>query len=341
MEKRAKKKVLIAEDDESVRGLLVNALGGEYDLMEAVDGLDALEQMRMFEFRPDLALVDIKMPRMDGFELMEKLLRIIPALPIIFITGSGDIEYIGKAFRQGAVDYLLKPFEIQELFIRIAKAIEYRPLDLDRQFLENELAERTREFHAAQLEIIQKWAETVEYRDGYTGLHIANIAHYSAMLAKAYGLEERECYFMLQAAPLHDVGKVAIPDSVLQKPGPLDANEWELMKSHTLIGYNLLKSERLKILEVASRIAISHHERWDGRGYPYGLYKEDIPVEGRIVAITDVFDALTSKRPYKDAWRFEDAANFIIKGGGTQFDPKTIEAFVGIIPEIIKKSTIH
>ncbi len=199
----------------------------------------------------------------------------------------------------------------------------------------NELIKRKKEVELTQLDIIEHLSKASEYRDEDTGLHIKRMSYSSYLLAQAYGLSKKEAELILMASPMHDIGKIGIPDSILLKPGKLSEEEWEVMKTHTLIGAKILDDSDCKLLKIASRIAKSHHERWDGSGYPYGLSKSDIPIEARIVTICDVFDALTSKRPYKKVWSENDALNYIKGESGKYFDPKLVDIFISISDKII------
>lgn len=211
----------------------------------------------------------------------------------------------------------------------------YQTIRLQNAMLEVKVQERTKELHDAHLELVQRLGRAAEYRDNETGFHIIRMGQYSALLGRAAGMTEAECEMLLHASPMHDIGKIGIPDRILLKPGKLDPEEWEIMKTHTLIGSELLSGSSSPLMQMAAIIAETHHEKWDGSGYPHGLKGEEIPLVGRICALCDVFDALTTERPYKKAWSVADAVAEIERGSGTHFDPRLVELFKQMLPEIL------
>jgi putative two-component system response regulator len=303
---------------------------------------DPREALVSYEQAPyDLVLLDLNMPHMDGFEVMKRLQEIDSQdyAPVLVLTAQVDRDTRIRALESGAKDFLTKPFDVVELINRIRNMLEVRMLHntvLEQKAeLERKVHERTQELDHTRLEIIRRLGRASEYRDNETGLHIVRMSKMSALLAKKAGLSERECELILNASPMHDVGKIGIPDSILLKPGKLDPSEWETMMKHAEIGAELLSGHHSELLEVARVIALSHHEKWDGSGYPQKLKGKDIPIMARIVAVADVFDALTSERPYKKAWSVEDAVKLISDGRGAHFDPDLANLFIEHLDEFI------
>lgn len=293
------------------------------------------------QHRFDLILLDLNMPHLDGFQVMEQL-RLIEAdsyLSVLVLTARNDMETRVRALQSGARDFVGIPFEQMEVLTRIRNLLEFRlmhnQIRNQNRLLEQKVKERTQELFDTRLEIIRRLGRAAEYRDNETGLHIIRISKFASALARAYGLSDAQCDIMLHASPMHDIGKIGIPDRVLLKPGKLDPEEWEIMKRHTNIGAEILSGHNSELLETARVIALTHHECWDGSGYPNGLKGDQIPLEGRIVAVCDVFDALTSERPYKRAWPVEDAIAYITDNAGRKFDPVLVKRFREVLPEIV------
>ena len=288
--------------------------------------------------RPDLILLDLHMPHLDGLEVMDQLNQIVEAsyLPILMLTGDLSPEARREALSRGAKDFVNKPFNPDEVLLRIRTLLETRFLYLQiqsqNQLLEAKVRERTRELESAQIEIIDRLARAAEFRDDNTGQHTERVGKMAALLARQLGLPDAQVSLIRRAAPLHDVGKIGIPDAILLKLGKLTAAEFELVKTHTTIGARILSGSRFALLRLAEEIAFSHHERWDGGGYG-GLAGDRIPLAGRIVTVADVFDALTQKRPYKSAWPLDEAVAEIERQRGRQFDPDIVDAFLRIIDE--------
>ncbi|KPA15548.1 chemotaxis protein CheY [Candidatus Magnetomorum sp. HK-1] len=318
----------------------------DYIIMAALNGQTALEMAA--ERKPDLILLDIMMPDMNGFDVCIKL-KSSPetqAIPVIFLTSKNEPEDIVKGFKLGAVDYVSKPFNSAELLSRIKthtelnklqKRLEIAVEDRTKKLYDTleELKDTHNKLHGAYVELIKRLARASDYRDNETGMHISRMASYSQLLGKAYGLKDEHCQELLHASSMHDVGKIGIPDGILLKPGKLDKDEFEIMKTHTIIGGKLLADIDSDLCRMAEQIALTHHEKWNGKGYPNGLSKEDIPIEGRITAVADVFDALTSVRPYKEAWTVEKSVNLLIEEKGEHFDPKIVDLFVENLPQIL------
>ncbi len=294
------------------------------------------------EHEIDLIVLDINMPYLNGFEVMERLHKDIKKaeIPIITLTVLADMEIRNRALRNGASDFLTKPFDYDEVLSRIRNVLEtrllYKRVRSDNERLEKQIRERTDEIHKSRLKIIRRLSRAAEFRDNETGMHIIRMSRYSMALARAIGMNEMECDVILNASPLHDIGKIGIPDRILLKQGKLSNNEWEIMKRHTLIGVRILEGGHCEYLDAAQTIALTHHEKWDGSGYPNRLAGEDIPLMGRIVAVCDVFDALTSERPYKKAWSTDDTLEYLEKEKGKHFDAYLVDCFLGIIPELLK-----
>ena len=334
-------RILIIDDERANLTLIekVLELDGYNNYISTADSTQAIELYQ--QHQPHLILLDLNMPVFDGFDIMNQLAAIEPEdnFPsILVLTAQVDRETRIRALNGGAKDYVHKPFDRVELLSRIRNQLEvkllYETVQNQKNVLEDKVAERTQELNDTRLEIIQRLGLAAEYRDNETGLHIIRMSKMSAALAKAAGMSAQQCELVLNASPMHDIGKLGIPDSVLLKPGKLDPEEWEVMQTHALIGAEILSGGNSELLEQARLIALTHHEKWDGSGYPEGLKGEDIPLVGRIVALADVYDALTSERPYKKAWSSEKAVSYIREMSGTQFDPKLVELFVGILPQV-------
>lgn len=335
----SKSNILIVDDIKSNIDLLISLLKNEYVFNYATSGMGALEFVKS---KPvDLILLDIMMPEMDGY----KVCRTLKAddntkdIPVIFITALSESEDKTLGFKLGAVDYITKPFDIEEVKARIQTHLNLKKVREEllnqRAILEHKVKERTKELYDTRLEIVYRLGRAAEYRDNDTGMHIKRMSLYCVMLGRAAGLNDEECDILLHASPMHDVGKIGIPDSILLKPGALDKVESEIMKTHTTIGGKILSGHDSIQLRMAETIALTHHERWDGLGYPNKLKNEDIPLDGRIAGLCDVFDALTSWRPYKEAWPVDAAVEEIKKGTGTQFDPFVVEKFLTIIDNLV------
>jgi putative two-component system response regulator len=299
---------------------------------------DPREVVGLFdEFQPDLILLDLHMHHMDGYAVMEALRTRIPAsayFPILVVTADITPEAKRRALSAGARDFLSKPFDTTEVLLRIKNLLETRSLHLQlqnqNQALEAKVRERTRELEQTQVEILQRLAHAAEFRDDDTGQHTQRVGQLAARLAQELGLPEQQVELIRLAAPLHDLGKIGIPDYILLKPGRFAAHEYEQMKSHAAIGARILSGGRYPLLLMAEEIAYTHHERWDGSGYPLGLAGEDIPLTGRIVAVADTFDALTHARPYKHAWPIAEALTEIVRQSGEKFDPCVVATLVRI-----------
>lgn len=329
-----KQVILVVDDVPANIDVLSEILRPTYQVKVVTNGPMALK-IAMASEPPDLILLDIMMPEMDGYEVCRQLKANVSTrnIPVIFVSAMDEVKDETKGFELGAVDYITKPVSPPIVKARVKTHLEL--LDQNRS-LEKKVIQRTAEITETRLQIIHCLSTAAEYRDEETGTHIYRMSHYSRIIALAAGMSAEEADLLLQAAPMHDVGKIGIPDRILLKPGKLDADEWKIMKTHTTIGGKIIGEHSSELLKVARLVALTHHEKWDGTGYPQGLAGEDIPLTGRIVMLADVFDALTSERPYKKAWSEADAIREIEHGSGTHFDPSLVAAFMKALPEILE-----
>ncbi|MBF0160332.1 MAG: response regulator, partial [Magnetococcales bacterium] len=313
--------VLIVDDEFLQRLPMRQALEQEgFRVVEAEDGQQAWQMLQQQGL--DMVITDVVMPHMDGFVLCETIRRQerLRHLPIILATSLEDLISIEHAYQVGATDFITKPINWGLLGYRMRYVLRAARTA-------QALADREMELLRTRLEIIRRLGQAAEYRDNETGKHIQRMSHYAALIGRISGLNGHDQELLLQASPMHDVGKIGIPDSILLKPGKLTGEEFTVMKTHTLLGGQLLDAEPSLLLRTAHMIALTHHERWDGRGYPTGLAQEEIPLMGRICSLVDVFDALTSKRPYKQPWSVERAVDEIRRCSGTAFDPNLVQIF--------------
>lgn len=345
---QSKVPIIMVVDDEELNLRLIDALlrPQGYQVITVRSGEQALQQVQ--EIPPDLILLDIMMPKMNGFEVAARL-RANPEtkmVPIVMVTALQDVEDRVKSLEVGADDFLTKPVDRLELRARVRSLLKVKAYnDHMRNYqheLEAEVAKRTEELQRAyakvtkaSLETIHRLSRAAEYKDEDTGSHILRMCNYSALVARKLGLNETTVERILYAAPMHDVGKIGIPDHILLKPGPLSADEWAIMRQHTTIGGSILENSEEGFIKLAEIIALTHHEKWDGSGYPRGLKEDKIPLVGRIVAIADVFDALMSKRPYKEPFPLEKSLEIIKQGRGSHFDPTVVDAFFSILDQIL------
>lgn len=295
------------------------------------------------EFKPDLVLLDLGMPDLDGFEVLDALKPLIPAaayLPIVMLDGKVTAKTKERVLASGAKDFLSKPFDAAEIQLRITNLLETRALYVECEGWRRNARARTRELGGAQLETVERLAMAIEYREDGTGEHTKRVGQWSALLAEALGLPEASIMEIRLAAPLHDVGKIAIPDRILLKPGKLDSDEWNVMKSHTTIGAKMVSGARNSLLLTAEAIALNHHEKWDGSGYPRSLQSDAIPLPARIVAVADAFDAMTHPRPYRKAMPESEALAELWRCARTHFDPRCVESFLRLVADPTVRSTI-
>jgi putative two-component system response regulator len=314
-------KLLVVDDEPLNLQVLRQILQQDYQLIFARDGEKALALADTEQ--PHLILLDIMMPGLTGLETCQRLKQNPQTrdIPVIFVTALADDRDETEGFSVGCVDYITKPVSAPIVLARVKAQLSLVS------------AETLRE---TRLQIIQRLGRAAEYKDNETGLHVIRMSHFTREIALAAGMGFEDAEELFNAAPMHDLGKMGIPDAILQKPGRLTPDEWEIMKQHTQIGAEIIGDDKSSLLQMASRIALYHHEKWDGSGYPHGLAGEAIPLEARIVALADVFDALTSKRPYKEAWTIEDTVTYICAESGKQFDPELVAAFEIALPKMVE-----
>jgi len=294
------------------------------------------------EEKPDLLLVDYMMPEIDGLELIRRF-RQIPHcadIPVVMITAEEKKDVRYKALEAGANDFLNKPIDITEFMARTNNMIRLRKNQFQlanrAEWLAKGIKKATEELRQQEREALLLLSKAAEYRDPETASHLNRMSYYSRLIARNLGFGEEEQEIILEASPMHDVGKVGTPDHILLKPGRLDAEEFDIMKQHASCGYDILRQGSSRLMQVAAEIAVTHHEKFNGKGYPNGLQGEDIPLRGRIVAVADVFDALTSERPYKKAWPVEEAVDLLKSESGEHFDPQCVDAFLTSLDEAME-----
>ena len=327
--------VVVVDDQATARTILAHMIRSIDDTLEVVTFADAREALCFLHERtPDLVLTDYKMPHMDGIAFIEELRR-LPAcgdVPVVVVTIIEDRHVRYEALEAGATDFLNRPVDPHECRVRcrnlLTLRMQQRIIRNRANWLEQQVAAATREIQARERETLLRLAKAGEYRDEGTGNHVLRIARYSRLIATALGLPPDRCEDIELASPMHDIGKIGIPDSILLKVGALTAEETGIMRTHTTIGYEILKESPSRHIQLGAIIALHHHEKFDGTGYPSGLEAEDIPLPARIVAVCDVFDALTTARPYKRAWTLEPALEHIEKESGHHFDPRCVQAFI-------------
>jgi putative two-component system response regulator len=340
-------RILIVDDQDLNLRLIEGMLTPmNYAIFFARDGIEALTMTKRIS--PDLILLDVMMPKMNGFELTRKLKmkEETRGIPIVIVTSLKDVEDRVRALDYGADDFLSKPVEKTELLARVKSLLKVKAysdyLQQYQENLEKEVAIKTEKLEvaieqikAASLDTIFCLSRAAEYKDEETGNHIKRVSEFAALVATKIGLDEETVHQLRYAAPLHDIGKIGIPENILLKPGKLNATEWEIMKLHTIIGGRILKGSETDYLKMGENIALTHHEKWNGKGYPNGLRADEIPIEGRITAIVDVFDAITTKRPYRSQISLNEAFQYIVKKKGIHFDPEIVDAFLGVKEDIL------
>lgn len=358
-------RILIVDDEPANVALLERLLAksGYSDLRSTTDPREGLELWD--SFRPDLLLLDLNMPHVDGFAFMEQVqtstwMSSAGYVPILVLTADITVPTRDRALASGAKDFLTKPFDATEVRLRINNLLEARSLHVGLADANHMLEERVRERTSAlahslnelsvahsdlqmsRQETIERLSMAAEFRDDDTGHHIHRMSRYTTILARAVGYDEERCALLQMASQMHDVGKIGTPDRVLLKPGKLKPEEREIMEQHAQIGHDILVGSKAELLQLAAKIALTHHERFDGKGYPRGLAGENIPIEGRMAAIADVYDALTNDRVYRPAFPLMKALEIMREGKGSQFDPSLLDLFFDRMPEVLAaKETIE
>jgi putative two-component system response regulator len=334
-------RVLVVDDDELVRDLLRRVLeDGGYQCDVAADAAQAATQLG--EQRFDVLVCDVQLPGESGVDLVRRMVRKHPDTAPIMVSGLDDVGSAETALGVGAYGYLTKPFKNNDIIIAVSNALHRRGLEREnrtyRSHLEQLVDERTDALRRLQEETIRRLSRAVEYRDEETGSHVERMSRYCELLAAKVGFGSET---MRVAGSLHDVGKIAVPDSILRKPGKLTEDERAEMQHHCQVGFDILTGSGSKLLDMAARIALTHHEKYDGSGYPHGLAGHEIPLEGRIAAVADVFDALTSDRVYRPAFAFDRAVDIMREGRGSHFDPVLLDAFLAELDPIVEIRNQH
>ncbi len=365
LEKENQSKVLVIDDERVLRSCLRYYLEDfEYNVIEAENGREGLDKIQ--NEKPDVVLTDLRMPEVDGLEVLKKGKEIYPDLPVIVISGTGRIHDVVEALHLGAWDYILKPVEdmsvVEHLVRNAVEQVKLKKRNKEyKEHLEELVKERTKKLEEtnyqleySRMQIIAILSQAAEYKDFETGSHFMRVASMSGIIAKGLDWPESDIKCIKLASPVHDIGKIGIPDEILLKPGPLENNEWEEMKQHCIYGKSILTGKILpdfisltgmdkkdskcncNMLENAAYIAMSHHEHWDGSGYPNRISGNNIPVQARVTAVADVFDAVRSKRPYKEPWSEDRSLEYMHENSGKKFDPEVVEVFCRNIDEIRK-----
>ncbi|GGD58431.1 HD-GYP domain-containing protein [Paenibacillus nasutitermitis] len=331
-------KILIVDDQEYNISLLERILS-RAGFMHIFSTLDPHRINQLLqEIDPDIILLDLHMPGMDGIQALQ-LIRDQTGpdsyLPVLMLTADNTSKARQEGLHAGVNDYLTKPYDRTEVVLRINNLLKtrflHKQLQQHNSMLEERVRERTEQLDQAKLETLQVLGRASEFRDDITGMHTQRVGQMSGLIASRIGLSEKQIELIRMAAPLHDIGKIGIPDHILLKPGRFEADEFEHMKLHTTIGANILKESSFDVLRMAELITRSHHEKWDGTGYPQGLKEEEIPIEARVVALADFYDALTHERPYKKAWLPAEAVEEVKRQKGIHFDPRVVDAFLSIM----------
>lgn len=313
---------ILVVDDESINlAIMRNILEQDYRLIFAKNGVDTLSSIA--KHKPAMVLLDVDLPDMSGYDLCRQIkqLDVTQDIQVIFITGHTDMAHETAGFDAGGVDYICKPVSPAVVRARVSSHLSLvRAAALERSYRE----------------AILMLGHAGHYNDTDTGAHIWRMAAYAGALARGLGWDEASSARLELAAPMHDTGKLGIPHTILRKAGALDEEEWRIMKMHSQFGYDILSKSDAPVFQLAAEVALHHHEKWDGSGYPAGLKGEDIPESARIVALADVFDALSMKRPYKDPWPIEKILAHIRSSSGTHFDPRLIDVFEKVLPELLE-----
>ena len=339
---------MLIVDDTEINLILFSALVKKLENCVAHSFSDPRAGLAYVTENPvDLVIVDYMMPDLDGLEFIRRL-RLVPgreSVPVLMITANDQKQIRYRALDSGANDFLTKPVDKIEFLARANNMLTLsdarKKLDDRAAWLADEVRKATAEVVARERETVVRLCHAAEYRDPETGAHILRMAHFSKLIAAGLGLSVEDQELLLEAAPLHDIGKVGIADKILLKPGRLDVEEFEVMKQHAVFGYELLKGSSSRVLQAGAEIARGHHEKYDGSGYPLGLKGEEIPIFSRIVAVADVFDALTSERPYKKAWTLEASVDLLVSGSGIHFDPQCVQAFLNAWEQVLEIRALY
>lgn len=333
MDDQNKQVILVVDDTKENIDVLSGILRQDYRVKFATSGIMALNLVD--KSKPDLILLDIMMPEMDGYTVCQRLKRnpLTKSIPVIFVTAKDDELDEAYGFEVGAVDYITKP--VSPTIVKARVRTHLALADQQRE-LAVQVRERTTQLNQTRLEIINILGRASEFKDNETGLHVIRMSEFSYYIALEYGLDVTQAELLKNVAPMHDIGKIGIPDSILRKPGKLNDAEWKIMTCHAEMGSEIIGNQNSDLLKHAKIVANQHHEKWNGEGYPMGLSGEDIHIFSRITAVADVFDALTSKRPYKEAWTIEAASELIQSERGKQFDPEVVDAFEKALDQIMR-----
>jgi putative two-component system response regulator len=325
--------ILVVDDTPANIDVLSEVLRSSYRVRAATSGERALVIAAAMP-QPDMILMDVMMPGLDGLETCIRLKAdpLTSHIPIIFVTAMSEIQDEERGLSVGAVDYITKPISPPIVLSRIRTHLA---LFQQNKELEVKVRERTNELAETRFEIIRRLGRAAEFRDNETGLHVIRMSHYARLIAQSYCPDTAWADLLYNAAPMHDVGKIGIPDAILLKPGRLDDDEWEIMRSHPMIGAKILDDGTSEVMLLSREIALAHHEKWDGTGYPRSLSGTDIPIAARIIAVADVFDALTTERPYKKAWTVEKAVGFLTEQSNKHFDVKLVGCFMQRLADIM------
>ncbi|MCP3870611.1 MAG: two-component system response regulator [Gammaproteobacteria bacterium] len=326
--------ILVVDDTPDNITVISGILRPEYRVKAARNGIQALK-IALIEPQPDLILLDIMMPGIDGYEVCQQLKADLRtrSIPVIFVTAKSEIEDERQGLELGAADYITKPINPSIVLARVRTQLAL--YDQNRQ-LETKVRQRTSELRTTRLEIIRRLGRAAEFKDNQTGLHVIRMSYYTRLIAESLGVGEVWSDLLFNAAPMHDIGKIGIPDEILLKPGKLNPREWTVMCRHPQYGAEIIGEHDSELMRTSRDIALNHHEKWDGTGYPNGKRGEEIPIAARIVALADVFDALTTVRPYKEAWSVDDAVRYIDERSGKHFDPGLVPLFHQLLPEILE-----
>ena len=334
---------ILVVDDEEANVRLIEKILHSKGFKNVICTQKPLEVMTLLtEHHSDLLILDLNMPLMDGYDVMEKIKQLPKKhMPSILVLTAQDMQdFRQRALDSGARDYVTKPFDMNELISRVRNLLEvqmaHKYMRNQNEILEQKVWQRTQDLHKTRLQVVYHLGRAAEYRDNETGLHIIRMSEISALLGKKAGMSDYECELLLHASPMHDIGKIGIPDNILLKPGKLNEKEWRVMQTHAQIGADILSGDDSDLMKMAHDIALTHHEKFNGEGYPNNLQGDAIPLVGRITAIADVFDALTSQRPYKKEWAIEKTIELIKQESSKHFDPELVSLFIEILPGVLE-----